>query len=235
MFDAVYWFLERLGYSHPIHPTEVHMPIGLIVAALIFRIAAPLLHRPVLIQTARHCTLLAGIFLFPTVLFGIMDWQHFYTGAWLLPIRIKLILAIVLLVLVFLSVFLAYRLGAGSALVFTNYVASFVVVVALGYFGGNLVYGGAPAEAPQTYAAGMKVFNDNCAACHPKGGNTIDPRLPLAHSPRTRDLDSFLAFIRDPSGPGGAPGMMPAFPPARLSPQQARELYDYVTHVLEAH
>ena len=36
MFNFVYEFLARLGYTHPIHPTEVHMPIGLLVGALIF-------------------------------------------------------------------------------------------------------------------------------------------------------------------------------------------------------
>lgn len=233
MFDTVYRFLERMGYPHPIHPTEVHMPIGLIVAALVFRAAAPLLHRPALIQTARHCTLLAGIFLLPTVLFGIMDWEHFYRGAWLLPITIKVTLAVVLLVLVFLSAYLAYRLGADSALLYANYGVSFVVVVVLGYFGGNLVYGGERAEAPQVYAAGMKVFNDNCAACHPKGGNAIDPSEPLVNSAATRDFDTFLAFVRNPRGPGGVPGAMPPFPAAALSRQDASDLYDYVVHVLE--
>ena len=109
MFDAVYKLLEQIGYPHPIHPTEVHMPIGLIVGALIFRIAATLFRRPALAQTAHYCTILAALFLFPTILFGFMDWQHFYAGAWLNQIKIKLVLAVLLLVLVFVSVFLVQR------------------------------------------------------------------------------------------------------------------------------
>jgi len=235
MFDGFYSFLARLGYPHPIHPTEVHMPIGLIVAALVFRIAAPLLHRPALIRTALHCTVLAGIFLFPTMLFGVMDWQYFYHGAWLFAIKVKLPMAIVSLILVFANIWLAYKRGPDAGVVFANYVVSFLVVVVLGYFGGNLVYGGSQYQAPPTYAAGMKVFNANCAGCHPKGGNIINPALPLANSAATRDFTTFLAFIRHPSGPGGAPGAMPPFPPAMLSEQDAKELYGYITHTLEQH
>jgi uncharacterized membrane protein len=141
MLNSIYKLLGQLGYPHPIHPTEVHMPIGLIVGGLIFRIAAVLLRRPVLGQTAHYCTILAAIFLFPTVLFGYMDWQHFYDGDWLFPIKVKLVLAVILIMLVLNSVFLVHKKGTGSGWVLLNYTASFVVVVALGYFGGNLVYG----------------------------------------------------------------------------------------------
>jgi uncharacterized membrane protein len=34
MFNSVYEFLGKIGYHHPIHPTEVHMPIGMVVGAL---------------------------------------------------------------------------------------------------------------------------------------------------------------------------------------------------------
>jgi len=93
MFGAIYKLLEQIGYSHPIHPTEVHMPIGLIVGALILRTVATLFHRPALSQAAHYCTILALLFLVPTILFGYMDWQQLYDGAWLRPIQIKLVLA----------------------------------------------------------------------------------------------------------------------------------------------
>ena len=162
-----------------------------------------------------------------------MDWQHFYNGAWLFPVKIKFILAAVLILLIFASVFLAYRKGTESGLVLANYSLSFVVVVMLGYFGGNLVYGGQQPKAPETYLAGMQVFNGNCAGCHPKGGNIIDPGLPLVNSMQTRSFNDFLDFIRRPRRPGGTPGAMPPFPPEKISDQDVREVYDYVTHVLE--
>lgn len=233
MFDAVYQLLERIGYPHPIHPTEVHMPIGLIVGALIFRVAATLLRRPVLAKTAHYCTILAFLFLFPTVLFGYMDWQHFYAGAWIPPIKIKLVLAAVLIVWVSAGIFIAHKRGPGSGLVMVNYSVSFILVVVLGYFGGDLVYGGERPKAPESYLAGMKVFNENCAACHPKGGNVVDPGLPLLNSTYTRDSTALLAFIRDPKRPDGSPGLMPSFAPKNISEQQARELYGYIVHVLE--
>ncbi|MHB1620590.1 MAG: DUF2231 domain-containing protein [Sulfuricella sp.] len=120
MFDSVYKLLDQLGYSYPIHPAEVHIPIGLIAGALLFRIAATLFRQPGLGKTAYHCTILAGIFLFPTVLFGLMDWQHFYAGAWLFPIKIKMVLAAILIVLVFASIILAHKNGVGSRMVLLN-------------------------------------------------------------------------------------------------------------------
>ena len=173
MFDSIYQFLDRIGYPHPIHPTEVHMPIGLIVGALVFRIAAMLFRRPALAQAAHYCTILAFIFLFPTILFGFMDWQHFYAGAWLHPIKIKLFLAAVLIAWISAGLFIAYKRGIESRFVMLNYSVSFLLVVVLGYFGGDLVYGGERPKAPESYLAGMKVFNENCAACHPKGGNVV--------------------------------------------------------------
>jgi uncharacterized membrane protein len=70
MFDSVYQFLSKIGYNHPIHPPEVHMPIGLVVGALVFALTALLFRRPMLAQTARYCTILAFIGTFPAILFG---------------------------------------------------------------------------------------------------------------------------------------------------------------------
>lgn len=233
MFDSIYRLLEQIGYPHPIHPTEVHMPIGLIVGALIFRIAAVLLRRPALAQTAHYCTILAFLFLFPTILFGFMDWQHFYAGAWLYPIKIKLILAAVLIVWIFAGLFYIHKKGIASRFVLMNYAISFVLVVIIGYFGGNLVYGGERPKAPESYLAGMDIFNANCVACHPKGGNIVEPNLPILNSAYTRSPAAFLAFIRDPKRPNGSPGAMPSFSDTKISDQQTSQLYEYIVHVLE--
>ena len=37
--------------------------------------------------------ILAFLGLFPTVLAGYVDWQHFYGGTWLFPIKMKMLLA----------------------------------------------------------------------------------------------------------------------------------------------
>ncbi len=79
----------------------------------------------------------------------------------------------------------------------------------------------------------MNVFNGNCASCHPKGGNIIQPNLPVLNSAKTVDINIFSAFIRAPKMPDGKPGAMPSFPTEKISDQEASELYKYVTHVLE--
>lgn len=111
MFDPIYEILAKLGYSHPIHPTEVHMPIGLVVASLVFIYIAVIFRRHNLERTVRHCIILAFIWIFPTMLFGYMDWQHFYAGTWLFPIKVKLATAAVLTVLLLLSVIVAHQRG----------------------------------------------------------------------------------------------------------------------------
>jgi len=235
MFDAIYRFLAQHGYPHPIHPTEVHMPIGLIVAALVFSVVAIGFRKPMLARTAHHCTILAGIFLLPTILFGLMDWQHFYAGEWIFAIRLKLILAVVLIILVFSSILLAGKKGVDSKLVLGNYIASFVVVVVLGYLGGNLVYGSVSQQtkAAGKFHAGMEVFNNHCLSCHPKGGNVVDPAKPLLNSRKTDKFDDFLAFIRHPQASDGKAGLMPNFSPKTLSTKDARDLFQYIVHEME--
>ena len=72
MIDAFYAFLEKLGYPHPLHPLFTHLPVGLVTGALLFGLTAWLGRRPALWRTARHCIILALIFLVPTALIGYM-------------------------------------------------------------------------------------------------------------------------------------------------------------------
>jgi uncharacterized membrane protein len=227
MLNSIYQFLEKLGYSHPIHPTEVHMPIGLVVGALVFALLAVIFHRERLRWTPRHCIILAFIWIFPTMLFGIMDWQHFYGGAFLLPIKVKLILAPILAVLLFAAILLARKYGATSRLVVPVYFLCFFCVVVLGYFGGQLVYGGKTTTAPEAFKEGEMVFASDCSVCHPHGGNAIDPRKPILHSPKIEGLDTFLTWVRHPTAP------MPPFEASKISDAQVGELYAYIMNVLE--
>ena len=77
MFNFVYEFLARLGYTHPIHPTEVHMPIGLVVGAFVFAWIAVLFHRPKLATTAlipQFCLLIIEI------IPGFIEFVRIHTG-----------------------------------------------------------------------------------------------------------------------------------------------------------
>ena len=151
MLDGIYNFLNELGYHHPIHVTEVHMPIGLVVAALVFSLAALLFRRPHLAKVSRYCFILAFIFVFPTIIFGIMDWQYYYNGSWLYDIKIKLILASILLLLLSLGVFLNRGGYAPPVRIIPIYFLSFLTVVALGYYGGELVLGGRSPYIPPEF------------------------------------------------------------------------------------
>jgi uncharacterized membrane protein len=232
MFNSVYEFLARLGYTHPIHPTEVHMPIGLVVGALIFAYVAVIFNRRQLENTVRYCIILAFIWLFPTILFGYMDWQHFYLGAWLFPIKVKITLAFILAVLLLIAILIGRKKGAGSIPALVLYTLCFMVVVVLGYFGGQLTYGTRAASTPAEFKTGEKLFKANCSACHPTGKNAIIPNLPIVGSDKLASFDTFLAFVRNPKLPNGKSGPMPPIIPSKLSDKQLNELYGYIINEL---
>jgi uncharacterized membrane protein len=37
MIEFIYQALTKLGYTHPLHPTLTHVPLGMVMGALIFR------------------------------------------------------------------------------------------------------------------------------------------------------------------------------------------------------
>jgi uncharacterized membrane protein len=231
IFSPLYHALAAMGFSDPIHPPFTHMPIGLVVAALIFEFAGWILKRPSLSQAGRYCLVLAWMFIFPAVLLGFMDWQQFYQGAWLLPIIVKIGLAAFLFVLLSIGVILIVTGREESKALLAIYVVAFLTVGGLGYFGGRLVFGGRAPGAPPMLQAGQQLFENNCMACHPDGGNTIMPQEIIIGSDRLRDFPTFLAWIRDPRLDNGKKGPMPEFLPGKISDEQARQLYDYLISV----
>jgi len=226
MIDALYEFLNKIGYHHPIHPTEVHMPIGLMVGAFIFAVLAFVFRRQTLLLPPRHCIILTFIWVFPTILLGYMDWQHFYGGAWILPIKVKLVVAPCLTVLLAAAIFLGRRFGAASVRVLPVYLLCFCAVVVLGYFGGQLVYGVKETPSKREYATGLRIYSINCNACHPGGGNVIPHGRPVINSPELQDFHRFLQWVRHPKAP------MPPFPESRISDAEGKDLYEYIVHEL---
>jgi uncharacterized membrane protein len=234
MIAAFYAFLQSLGYPHPVHPALAHIPIGLVTGALVFGYIALLLGRPLFGWSARHCLILAWLFWFPTVLFGVMDWQYFYAGVWLNPFKMKIILAGVLFILLSVGILISRNPDNGVRGPVVIYTLCFFCVVGLGWYGGNLVFGGRTLPAAKEFKVGLQVFDENCSGCHPRGGNAINPNLPLVGSPELADFHSFLAFIRQPRMPDGSKGIMPAFPEQKISQAQAEQLYQYLVNVLSA-
>ncbi len=169
MFDFVYEILTRFGYTHPLHPTITHLPIGMTMGAILFMLGAFLFRKSGLDQTARHCVILAFIGAVPTALLGFMDWQHFYAGSLLFPIKMKLALAGILFFFLILAIIFGFFGKSFSKILVSLYLLCLICVIGLGYFGGELVYG---TKAPATEisegpaADGAMVFSQNCSACH---------------------------------------------------------------------
>ena len=169
MIEFIYQTAVKFGYTHPLHPTLTHLPIGMVMGAFLFILVALVFHRTSLAQSARHCSILALIVAVPTALLGIMDWQHFYGGSFLFPIKMKLILAGILIIFLILAVIFGFFGETFSKIVISLYALCLVTVIGLGYFGGELVYGtkspaAAAVEGPA--AEGASIFQQNCSACH---------------------------------------------------------------------
>ncbi|MGA2480587.1 MAG: c-type cytochrome [Spirochaetia bacterium] len=252
MLDSLYQLIARAGFPDPLHAPITHIPIGLVIGAFLFFLVAIIFGRKNLITTARHVSILAFIFVFPTILFGVMDWMHYYHAALIFPIKMKMILASSVLVILAAGIVVGSEIKVRSAPMVVLYALAFVAVVGLGWYGARLVYGGfSPAAVQSTQAAqpaagtkpgtataaapsaaGQKIFADNCSACHPNGSNVVVESLPLKKAKQLASQATFVAFIRDPKMPDGSAGSMPAFPADQISDRQAGELFSYVTSML---
>lgn len=226
MVEGMYYLLSVVGYTHPVHPVIVHVVIGNIIAALIFGAIGLYTKKTTIGRASYYATVLAFVFLFPVVFFGITDWLHFYGGAWLLLIKIKIALAIILFIILLIAVIDGWKdIGATPRGLFFSFLC-FLAAIGLGYCGGELVYARGPAVS-KDLKIGQQIYINNCNACHPQGGNTIDPSLPLLGSSKLSDLNTFIGQIRNPLLPGGKKGAMPAFAPSKISDEQAKALYEY--------
>lgn len=169
MVEYVYNTLAAIGYLHPIHPTIIHVPIGLIMGAFVFGFLARFFHRPGYYQTAHRCMVLAFVALVPTIVFGYADWQHSFGGARLFEIRIKIILSAALVVIVLVAAFMGRKRARENRAVLIPYTLAVAVVVCIGYFGGELVYGKkTPINETDNVriAEGAVLFSQACAMCH---------------------------------------------------------------------
>jgi uncharacterized membrane protein len=141
MFEFVYTLLEQVGFTHPLHPAITHLPMGLCMGAFLFALGS--LKVPRLVDTAYHCVVLALLFVIPTVVLGVMDWQHFYAGEWTGPITTKVVLAGLLTVLLLA----AAQVGRGegrtskSKLMLALYSLCLLTCIGLGFSGGEIQYG----------------------------------------------------------------------------------------------
>ena len=236
MLEFLYQTLTKIGYTHPIHPPLTHIPVGMAIGAFFFGLTAWFLRNEKLARSAHYCINLALLGLLPTAVLGYMDWQHFYAGASLFPIKMKLVLAVLLLVLLLIAAILGRKERITSMGVVAVYGLCLLNVTALGYFGGELVFGSSkpvePAVAEEVQISSER-FDKACKACHPGGGNTFKANLPLKSAPQLADFNTFLTYIRSPKARDGSQTIMPPFPADKLSDQQIKEIYRYIVQVLK--
>ena len=232
MIETLYNLLEKIGYIHPIHPPFTHGPIGAVMVAFCLGLAVLLWRRQNLLMSAYHAIIIAFILLIPTVLAGIMDWQHFYSGAWIFPIQMKIALAITLLILLSITLLVFRNGNVRPSIKIILCTLCLFNVMGLGYFGGQLVYEGRIPAVSENFLPGRKIFVNHCSGCHPNGGNILFPNLPLRTAPQLKSYQTFIEFVRNPTLPNGVKGPMPVFTQSKLSDPQAEELYSYIIHGL---
>jgi mono/diheme cytochrome c family protein/uncharacterized membrane protein len=230
--ERFYQLLDTIRYTHPIHPPFTHVPAGLVIGAFLLGVISLLFRMQTAGRAARYCMIIAFISIFPTVLFGCTDWQHYFAGGWLSPIKIKLILATILLILVLTSLLVGRGNQGTSSRVAFLYALCLVIVLGLGFLGGQLVYSGRVPAGPPEHRNGEKLFRADCSGCHPYGGNIVDPEAEVRGSDELKDQQTFTRWIRDPRLDNGARGVMPPFLPSRISDAQAKELLGYITKVM---
>lgn len=231
--NSIYHFMEWLGYTHPLHPPLAHMPIGLVVGALVLYLAGWWRQRPNWMAAARYCVVLALIFLIFAAVAGYLDWQHYYAGAWLFAIDIKLILTGVLLIFLAIAVILSWKARVGPQSYLSLCTLCFLAVVGLGYYGGQLVLSGTCAPPSEKPTIGAKIYHTHCGACHPYGGNILNPKLPIIGSTQLANFSDFLAYNRHPQRPDGSRAIMPAFSRKMISNQEMEELFNYINESVQ--
>lgn len=99
MTEIIFEFLNKIGFTHPLHPALTHIPMGMVMGAFTFRAASFLPRLRFLARTGYHCVILGLLGVFPTVFAGYLDWQHTFGGEWESLIVLKMILAVVLTLL----------------------------------------------------------------------------------------------------------------------------------------
>lgn len=227
MSSLLYNLLALVGYSHPLHPVIVHLPVGMSIGAVCFWLMTIITGKQIYRTTAYQAMVLAFLSTFLAIPVGIFDWQRFYGEAWFFEIKMKLALAAFYFVIAAAAVIVGRR-HHDSPVMPVLYLSSVLTVMGLGFFGGQLVYRGFTPEAPAQFKIGKQVFESHCSGCHRRGENIIEPNLPLRNAPQLNNFNDFQHFIRGPLMPDGSVGAMPKFTLDDVSDEQAKQLYDYL-------
>ncbi len=140
MIENLYEIMEKLGFSHPLHPMLTHVPMGMIIGMVLFSFLGLIWQSKHFNRTAYHCSILALLGVVPVITAGILDWLKFMEGEWITFIIIKMVLAALLTIFLTISVVLKSKNG-GPKTIFLLYILCLACAGGLGYSGGELVFG----------------------------------------------------------------------------------------------
>ena len=141
MVEVIFEFLNKIGFTHPLHPALTHIPMGMVMGAVAFRLASFIPKFRILARTGYHCVILGILGIFPTAFTGYLDWQHTYGGTWEFLIILKMVLAVVLtIVLITIAVIDDPENPKFDKKTFF-YILTVLLAIGLGFSGGELQYG----------------------------------------------------------------------------------------------
>lgn len=141
MTEIIFEFLGKIGFAHPVHPALTHIPMGMVMGAVVFRLASFLPKLKMLAKTGYHCVILGLLGIIPTAFSGYLDWQHTFGGEWEFLIILKMVLAAILFIVLLAITIIddpeQPKIDRNTLL----YLFTVLLAIGLGFSGGELQYG----------------------------------------------------------------------------------------------
>jgi hypothetical protein len=97
LIDGFYHAIKAFGLIQRVHLVFAYVPVGLVTGAVFFSLGAYTWKKNELRVSASHAVLLAFIFVFPSVLFGVFDWMYFYEARMSFAVKMKMALSLALI------------------------------------------------------------------------------------------------------------------------------------------
>jgi len=141
MTEVIFAFLSKIGFHHPIHPALTHIPMGMVMGAVTFRLVSFIPRMKFLARTGYHCVVLGFLGIFPTAFAGYLDWQHKFGGQWEFLIILKMVLAVFLTLLLATILYLDDTEAPKFNKITFFYLLAVLLAIGLGFSGGQLQYG----------------------------------------------------------------------------------------------
>lgn len=114
--------------------------MGMVIGCFLFGLAALVTKNTTYRKSALHCSVVAVLFIVPTIFAGFLDWQQFFGATLSIYIIIKFVLAFVLTVLLAFSIRVNLQ-GGSTKQLFIMYTLCLACAGGLGFSGGEIIYG----------------------------------------------------------------------------------------------